>query len=225
MNFSTSAIIVAAGRGKRMGSVDKSFIKSRGIPIIKYSFDCLYRYKYVKEIIIVMNEKNMVKGKELFRSSSNVKIVPGGDTRAESAKQGVLRAKEEFVLIHDAVRPFITRELLDEMFSAMQEGVDAVIPGTPVKSTIKKINNDSFVEETLERKKLIEVQTPELFRRNALLNAYEKCTLGGITDEAMLIENMQGKVKVVKGLEENIKITTPFDLILMEGIIKKWSKK
>ena len=221
MNLSASAIIVAAGRGKRMGGIDKSFIKLRGTPIIKYSFDCLYRYKYIKEIIIVMNEKNIDKGKELFKSY-NVKIVLGGNTRAESAKRGVMQAREEFVLIHDAVRPFITQKLLNEIFFAIKDA-DAVIPGIPVKSTIKKINDASFVEETLKRDKLVKVQTPELFKRNVLLDAYKKYPINDITDEAMLIERMQGKVKVVKGLEENIKITTPFDLILMEGIINKWN--
>ncbi len=221
MNLSASAIIVAAGRGKRMGGIDKSFIKLRGTPIIKYSFDCLYRYKYIKEIIIVMNKKNIDKGKELFKSY-DVKIVLGGNTRAESAKQGVLQAKEEFVLIHDAVRPFITPKLLNEIFFAIKDA-DAVIPGIPVKSTIKKINDASFVEETLKRDKLVKVQTPELFKRNVLLDAYKKYPINDITDEAMLIERMQGKVKVVKGLEENIKITTPFDLILMEEIINKWN--
>ena len=221
MNLSASAIIVAAGRGKRMGGIDKSFIKLRGTPIIKYSFDCLYRYKYIKEIIIVMNEKNIDKGKELFKSY-NVKIVLGGNTRAESAKRGVMQAREEFVLIHDAVRPFITQKLLNEIFFAIKDA-DAVIPGIPVKSTIKKINDASFVEETLKRDKLVKVQTPELFKRNVLLDAYKKYPINDITDEAMLIERMQGKVKVVKGLEENIKITTPFDLILMEEIINKWN--
>ena len=223
MNLSASAVIVAAGRGKRMGDVDKSFIKLRGIPIIKYSFDCLYQYKYIKEIIIVMNKENIDKGKELFKSY-DVKIVLGGNTRAESAKQGVLQAKEEFVLIHDAVRPFITPKLLSEIFFAIKDA-DAVITGIPVKPTIKKINDDSFVEETLRREKLVKVQTPELFKRNVLLDAYEKYPLNDVTDEAMLIERMQRRVKVVKGLEENIKITTPFDLILMEGIINKWNRE
>jgi len=224
MEFSVSAVIVAAGKGKRIGGIDKSFIKLRGKPIIKYSFDCLSQHKFVKEVVVVMNKENIEKGK-MFLKSAKLRIMLGGDTRAESAKKGVLQSKEAFVLIHDAVRPFITEKLLGRVFSEMNSGVDAVITGIPIKSTIKEVDSRFFVKRTIEREKLINVQTPQLFRRSALVDAYKKYNLEGITDEAMLIEIAGGKIKVVKGLEENIKITTPFDLILMEGVMQKWSKE
>jgi len=224
MDFSVSVIIVAAGRGKRIGSLDKSFVNLNGKPVISYSFNCLSQYKFVREIIVVLNNKNIKEGKTLLMSDK-LTVVLGGDTRAESVQNGVLKAKEEFVLIHDAARPFITKELVDRIFAGMTIGVDAVIPAIPVKSTVKFIDENFFVEKTVDRKRLVIVQTPQLFRKKALLDAYHKSNLAGITDEAMLIEKMGGKVKTVNGLEENLKITTPFDLILMEGEAKTWNKE
>ncbi len=224
MDFSVSAIIVAAGKGKRIGGLDKSFVDLNGKPVISYSFDCLSRYKFVKEMIVVLNSKNIKEGKVLL-ASDKLTAVPGGDTRAESVRNGVLKSKEEFVLVHDAARPFITEELLDRIFDELTPGVDAVIPVIPVKSTVKYIDGNSFVEKTVDRKGLVVVQTPQLFRKKALLDAYRRSNLIGITDEAMLIEKMGGKVKAVGGIEENLKITTPFDLILMEGVAKKWNKE
>ncbi len=226
MNFSVSAIIVAAGKGKRIGGLDKSFVNLNGKPIISYSFNCLSQYKFVREIIVVLNSKNIKEGKALLMPDKlTLTAVLGGDTRAESVRNGVLKAKEEFVLIHDAARPFVTEELLDRIFAGMASGVDAVIPVIPVKSTVKYIDENSFVEKTVDRKRLVIVQTPQLFRKKALLDAYRGSSLIGITDEAMLIEKTNGKVRVVVGMEENLKITTPFDLILMEGVLKKWSKE
>jgi len=224
MDFSVSVIIVAAGKGKRIGSLDKSFVNLHGKPVISYSFNCLSQYKFVREIIVVLNNKNIKEGKTLLMSDK-LTVVLGGDTRAESVRNGVLKAKEEFVLIHDAARPFITKELVDRIFAGMTTGVDAVIPAIPIKSTVKFIDENSFVEKTVDRKKLVIVQTPQLFRKKRLLDAYHKSNLIGITDEAILIEKTNGKVKVIEGIEENLKITTPFDLILMEGVLKKWNKE
>ncbi len=224
MNFSVSAIIVAAGKGKRMGGLDKSFVNLNGKPVISYSFNCLSQHKFVREIIAVLNSKNIKEGEALLMSDKLTAVL-GGDTRAESVRSGVLKAREKFVLIHDAARPFITEELLDRIFAGMTTGVDAVIPVIPVKSTVKYIDENSFVERTVDRKRLVIVQTPQLFRKKALLDAYHKSNLIGITDEAMLIEKTNGKVKVMEGIEENLKITTPFDLILMEGVLKKWNKE
>ena len=218
-----SVVLVAAGKGKRLGGIDKSFIKIRGKEAILYSLNVFLSFPNVKEIIVVLNSENIKKARKLI-SDEKVKFVLGGDTRAESVKNGVMQAKLPFVMVHDAARPFITDNLLRRIADGMKE-TDAVIPVLKVKHTIKQVE-DGFVKTTLSRESLVLVQTPQFFRREQLLKAYDGLSLNGsITDEAMLIEKMGGRIKVVNGMEENIKITTPFDLIILEGIIGKWNGK
>ncbi len=218
-----SVVLVAAGKGKRLGGIDKSFIKIRGKEAILYSLNVFLSFPNVKEIIVVLNSENIKKARKLI-SDEKVKFVLGGDTRAESVKNGVMQAKLPFVMVHDAARPFITDNLLRRIADGMKE-TDAVIPVLKVKPTIKQVE-DGFVKTTLSRESLVLVQTPQFFRREQLLKAYDGLSLNGsITDEAMLIEKMGGRIKVVNGMEENIKITTPFDLIILEGIIGKWNGK
>ncbi len=217
-----SAVLVAAGKGKRLGGIDKAFIKIRGKEAILYSLDVFLSFSYVKEVIVVLNKGNMEKAKK-FIDNEKVKFVLGGRTRAESVKNGVVLAKSPFVMVHDAARPFITNSLLRRITDGIEKA-DAVIPVLKVKPTIKQTES-GFVKTTLNRENLVLVQTPQFFRREQLLRAYNKLSLDSITDEATLIEKMGGKVKVVCGMEENIKITTPFDLIILEGIIGKWNIK
>ncbi len=215
-----SVILVAAGRGKRLGGVDKAFVKIKGREVILYSLNVFLSMRSVKEIIIVLNDSNINKAKVLIKNDK-VRFVLGGKTRAESVKNGVMVSRFPFILVHDAARPFIRKEFVEHIISSIGDA-DAVIPVLKVKPTVKYVEN-GFVKETLNREKLVFVQTPQFFKKDALINAYEKVPLSGITDESMLIEKTGGRVKVTEGIEENLKITTPFDLIVLEGIIKKWN--
>ena len=213
-----SLIIVAAGFGRRLGGVDKAFVKIAGKEIILYSFETFEKVSQIKEKIIVVNKENVDKAKSVFHGK-NVKFVFGGRIRAESVKNGVLVAKENFVMVHDAARPFVSVPLIERIINALK-GADSVIPTLKVKPTIKIVEN-SFVSRTLKRDTLAVVQTPQLFRKEQLLFAYEKFTdLSGITDESMLIEKLGRRVRVVEGEETNLKITTPLDLIIAKEIIK-----
>ncbi len=213
-----SLIIVAAGFGRRLGGVDKAFVKVAGKEIILYSFETFEKVPQIKEKIIVVNKKNVDKAKSVFHGK-NVKFVFGGNIRAESVKNGVLAAKERFVMVHDAARPFLSVSLIDRVINGLK-GADSVIPTVKVKPTIKVIEN-SFVSKTLDRNTLAVVQTPQLFRKEQLLSAYKKFTdLSDITDESMLIEKLGKRVRVVEGEETNLKITTPLDLIVAREIIK-----
>ncbi len=213
-----SLIIVAAGFGRRLGGVDKAFVKIAGKEIILYSFETFEKVPQIKEKIIVVNKENVDKAKNVFRGK-NVKFVFGGRLRAESVKNGVLIAKKNFVMVHDAARPFVSLPLIERIIDALKDA-DSVIPALKVKPTIKIVEN-SFVSRTLKRDTLVVVQTPQLFRKEQLLSAYEKFTdLSGITDESMLIEKLGKPVRVVEGGEKNLKITTPLDLIVAEEIIK-----
>ncbi len=213
-----SLIIVAAGFGRRLGGVDKAFVKIAGKEIILYSFETFEKVPQIKEKIIVVNKENVDKAKNVFRGK-NVKFVFGGRLRAESVKNGVLIAKKNFVMVHDAARPFVSLPLIERIIDALKDA-DSVIPALKVKPTIKIVEN-SFVSRTLKRDTLVVVQTPQLFRKEQLLSAYEKfADLSGITDESMLIEKLGKPVRVVEGEEKNLKITTPLDLIVAEEIIK-----
>ncbi len=215
-----SVVLVAAGRGERLDGTDKAFIKIRGKELVLYSLNTFLTFEPVKEVILVLNKKNLPKAKSLVKNS-RVRFVLGGRTRAESVKKGVMETRNSFVMIHDAARPFITESLLERITKALSSA-DAVIPTLNIKPTIKETEN-GFVKRTLNREKLVSVQTPQLFKKELLLKAYERISLNGATDEAVLIEKIGEQIKVVKGIEENIKITTPFDLIILEGIIKKWN--
>ena len=213
-----SLIIVAAGFGRRLGGVDKAFVKIAGKEIILYSFETFEKVPQIKEKIIVVNKENANKAKSVFHGK-NVKFVFGGSIRAESVKNGVLVAKENFVMVHDAARPFVSVSLIERVINALK-GADSVIPTLKVKPTIKVVE-DGFVFRTLKRDTLAVVQTPQLFRKEQLLSAYEKFTdLSGITDESMLIEKLGRRVRVVEGEEKNLKITTPLDLIVAREIVK-----
>lgn len=213
-----SLIIVAAGFGRRLGGVDKAFVKIAGKEIILYSFETFEKVPQIKEKIIVVNKENVDKAKSVFHGK-NVKFVFGGSIRAESVKNGVLVAKENFVMVHDAARPFVSVSLIERVINALK-GADSVIPTLKVKPTIKVVE-DGFVFRTLKRDTLAVVQTPQLFRKEQLLSAYEKFTdLSGITDESMLIEKLGKRVRVVEGEEKNLKITTPLDLIVSKEIVK-----
>lgn len=213
-----SLIIVAAGFGRRLGGVDKAFVKIAGKEIILHSFETFEKVPQIKEKIIVVNKENVDKAKSVFHGK-NVKFVFGGSIRAESVKNGVLVAKENFVMIHDAARPFVSVSLIERVINALK-GADSVIPTLKVKPTIKVVE-DGFVFRTLKRDTLAVVQTPQLFRKEQLLSAYEKFTdLSGITDESMLIEKLGKRVRVVEGEEKNLKITTPLDLIVAREIVK-----
>ena len=213
-----SLIIVAAGFGRRLGGVDKAFVKIAGKEIILHSFETFEKVPQIKEKIIVVNKENVDKAKSVFHGK-NVKFVLGGSIRAESVKNGVLVAKENFVMVHDAARPFVSVSLIERVINALK-GADSVIPTLKVKPTIKVVE-DGFVFRTLKRDTLAVVQTPQLFRKEQLLSAYEKFTdLSGITDESMLIEKLGKRVRVVEGEEKNLKITTPLDLIVSKEIVK-----
>ena len=219
--MNVSVVIVAAGKGKRLGGVDKAFIKIKGKPILFYSVEKFLSVPEVSEIVVVVNSQNESKARA-FLKNSGIRFATGGETRAESVRNGVNKTSGEFVMIHDAVRPFITKSLILKLIEEIKSS-DAVIPVLPVKPTIKEVEN-GFVKRTLPREKLFTVQTPQIFKKEKLLKAYKLVPIEGATDEAMLVERIGGTVKTVRGIEENIKITTPFDLILLKSIMEKWKE-
>lgn len=223
----TSAIIVAAGKGRRMGrDYNKQYIVLGDKPMLAHTINVFEENKLIDEIILVVGKdeigfvnEDIVK-KYKFKKISNV--VEGGAQRQDSVYNGLKAVDNEcsIVLIHDGARPFVTNNIIEEGIN-IAKNVDACIVAVPVKDTIKVVNTDMYVADTPNRETLWSVQTPQIFKYKLLMNAYENLQHNqvNITDDAMLVESLGHKVKIIDGSYENIKITTPEDLILGEGIL------
>lgn len=227
MSAFVSAIIVAAGGSTRMGTADsKQFIPLLDRPVIEYTLSAFQKCGLIKEIVVVCREQDAQRIKEIADTNafSKVKaVVNGGDSRAQSVKNGIAAAnpQAEYYAIHDGARPLITVEEIKRVCEAAFETGAATL-GTSVTDTIKIVDGYDIIERTPLRSQLKAVQTPQVFETElysfALDNAGDR--LDGFTDDCSLIENMGGEVKVVKGSKENIKLTTPIDIIIAESILR-----
>jgi 2-C-methyl-D-erythritol 4-phosphate cytidylyltransferase len=214
-------IIVGAGHSERMGT-DKMFLPLADKPILAWSTDVCQNYKPITKIVLVLNEKNLKLGHKLISERGWTKVIAiclGGERRQDSVKEGLNKLGEcNWVIIHDGARPFLTSDLLNSGLEAATI-TGAASAAVPVKDTIKLSNNDGIVVKTLPRDKLWMIQTPQIFRFDIITRAYEKNS-NDVTDDASLIENSNGKVKLYMGSYKNTKITTPDDIVLAEAIAR-----
>lgn len=222
----TTAIILAAGEGLRFKhSIHKSLIQIDSQPAIIHCLKAFSRHPFIKEIILAVNPRNyagILKEIKQFRIAKVTKIVLGGKRRQDSvlnALSGVSKSAN-LVLIHDGARPFIDKKTISSVIKKADR-VGAAIVGVPVKSTIKKLKVDYLVEKTLNRKNLWEIQTPQVFKKELILEAYRRFGQIEVTDDAMLVEKMKRRVSVVLGSYNNIKITTAEDLFTAREIAKR----
>lgn len=214
-----SVIIVAAGTGSRMNmGINKQFIKLEGKEIIAYTIEKFYYNNKIDDIVVVVkkDESELFKKEILDKYNfKNVKIAYGGKERQDSVYNGLklLDKKCNIVLIHDGARPFVSNKIIDSCIEKAKEH-KAVVVGVPVKDTIKVIDNDNNIVDTPNRSALWAVQTPQTFDYNILIDAYKDAFKSGFygTDDAMLIERIGYKVKMIEGSYNNIKITTQEDL-------------
>lgn len=227
MSIFVSAIIVAAGGSVRMGIEDsKQFIPLLGKPAIEYTLRAFDKCNLIQEVVVVCRaqDKNRIEQLVSVNDFQKVKkITLGGDSRAESVRNGIKVADEEakYFAIHDGARPLITVDEIQRVVEAAFE-VGAATLGTSVTDTIKIVDGFNKIESTPLRSQLRAVQTPQVFDKEIYLFALEKAgnRFLNFTDDCSLIENMGGEVEVVKGSEENIKLTTPIDIVLAESILK-----
>ncbi len=227
MSAFVSAIIVAAGGSTRMGTAgSKQFIPLLECPVIEYTLRAFQDCKLISEIVVVSREQDAQQIKEIADNNgfSKVKaVVNGGDSRAHSVKNGIAAASSgaEYYAIHDGARPLITVEEIDRVTEAAFETGAATL-GTSVTDTIKIVNGYNVIESTPLRSQLRAVQTPQVFEKDLYTFALENAgdNLINFTDDCSLIEHMGGEVEVVKGSKENIKLTTPVDVIIAESILK-----
>ncbi|MDA1278672.1 MAG: 2-C-methyl-D-erythritol 4-phosphate cytidylyltransferase [Chloroflexi bacterium] len=218
-------VLVAAGKGSRMGDVDKQTALLGGEPVISHSLKVFESYEDVGAVVLVMSVDNVEAGRRVVRDGSFSKVVDvviGGDRRQDSVKIGmnVLATRPEgvpeFVLIHDGARPFVDSEMLTRGLSAAQK-LGAAIAAVPVIDTIK-IAPHKVVTSTPERSGMWAVQTPQIFRFDVLKIAHEIVT-DDATDDASMVEQVGGLVGIFDGSYDNIKITTPSDLELASLIL------
>lgn len=218
--MSVWAVIVAAGRGERLGlDRPKAFASLGGRPLLAESLERLDTSEWIDAIVVVAppdwEEPVILLSEELGCSKVNA-AVPGGETRAASVRAGLAEVPDEaaVVLVHDAARPLLAEEVIERLLTTLPEGWDGVIPGVPIADTVKRVDRDQVVE-TLDRSGLVVAQTPQAFVWPALRDAAR----GGddATDCAVLVEARGGRIKVVPGDRRLVKITDRSDLELVEG--------
>lgn len=220
-----TAIVLAAGEGRRLKSkVPKPLVEINSKPVIIYALSVLSRHPAIKEIILVVNQKNLKIIKDKIRSyriKKIKKIVLGGKLRQDSVRNGlaVVNPQADLILIHDGARPFINKEIVASVIKEAGH-FKAAIAAVPVKATIKKSHGKNIVKKTLDRESLWEVQTPQVFNKDLILEAYRRFGNNAVTDDASLVEKLGAKVRIVMGSYVNIKITTPEDLLIAGAILK-----
>lgn len=266
------AIVLAGGSGSRMKSdIKKQYLQIGDYPVLWYSLRVFQDCTRINEIVLVCGAEEIEKCRQQFAEqygfSKIKKIVAGGKERYHSVYEGLKAIGDcDYVLIHDGARPFISADILEHIFAALEQ-CPACVVGMPVKDTIKISDPDGYVEQTLPREKLWMIQTPQSFSYSLIRRAYDELILqeetediedtdyceqlqskffrsdGGcsntdqsgrlrnrarkkITDDAMVAETiLHIPVKLIEGSYDNIKITTPEDLVLAEVLAGKYQKK
>lgn len=212
------ALILAAGLGERLGvSRPKAFVELAGRPLLQWSLGVLASVAEIERIVVALPEG--------LQAPAGTVGVRGGAVRSESVRLALAAAGPgDPVLVHDAARPLLTADLVRSTLSAVEgDGVDAAIAATPVTDTVKQADEDCVVTRTLDRAGLWAVQTPQVFRRDALERALDVSdeVLAQATDDAWLIERAGGRVVVVPAPPENLKVTTTLDLDLAELLLAR----
>lgn len=226
MNKKTDAIIVAAGRGTRMGAdVNKVFLKLLDKEMLAYTLDIFENNENIDNIIIVTRKQDIALCQNLVKKYGFKKIlyiVEGGNTRQESVYNGLKKTDADFVCIHDGARALIDNECIN---NAIKEAkiYKAAALGVKCKDTLKISDENGFIVSTINRENTYQIQTPQVFFKNDILNAHKKAIEDNLlfTDDCGVIEHYGGKVKIVEGSYDNIKLTTSDDIVIAENILKR----
>jgi 2-C-methyl-D-erythritol 4-phosphate cytidylyltransferase len=210
------SIVVAGGSGRRFGQL-KQFSPLGGRLVLEWAVEACRPYS--NGVVLVLPAEAGLPGAAQHGADT---VVRGGESRAASVGRGLaaVPADAELVLVHDAARPLTTAAVFEAVLGALAEdGVDGAVPGVPVRDTIKQVDTASTITATLDRTTLVAVQTPQGFRAAALRRAHAAEGTDGATDDAVLVEAVGGRVKVVPGDPANLKITTPGDLAQAERLL------
>jgi 2-C-methyl-D-erythritol 4-phosphate cytidylyltransferase len=225
-----TAIIVAAGEGRRFGGpVSKTFLPIAGRPLVLRTLDRFFSTRSIEKVILVVADQELRKSQELIESDPNLShrswvLQAGGASRQASVRRGLERLEPdcEIVAIHDGARPFVSSSLIDRCIDEAYR-VGSVVIGVPVRDTIKVVSEEHWVQATPARKALWEIQTPQVFRKEIILQAHDWGVRHAteMTDDSALVEQIGQRVFLLEGERTNIKITVPEDLLLAEVLLRE----
>ena len=217
-----AVVIPAAGSGRRMGGVAKPWLELGGQPVLRHTLRPFLDHPRVRWVVVALRADDVAAPPAwLAGLDARVVLVEGGDERAVSVMRALDAVPDEaaVVIVHDAARPLVTRELIDRTLAAVAEGQGAVA-ALPMPDTVKRVV-DGRVVDTPDRSELWRAQTPQAFPRRLLIDAYRAAALLGrtTTDDASVVERYGGHVVVVEGDARNLKVTEPADVVVAEALI------
>ncbi|HUF13827.1 MAG TPA: 2-C-methyl-D-erythritol 4-phosphate cytidylyltransferase [Longimicrobiales bacterium] len=219
-----AVVIPAAGSGRRMGSVRKQYLELAGEPVLLRTLRPFLAHPSVRWIVVALPEADVAEPPAWLRDlDARVTLIAGGDERAESVRRALDSVPEEadVVVVHDAARPLVTRTLIDRTLASVTKEQGA-IAALPIGDTVKRVGKDGVIEGTPDRGRLWRAQTPQAFPRALLLEAYRAAAAVGTieaTDDAAVVERNGGRVVVVDGDPENLKVTEPADVIIATALL------
>ncbi len=223
------AIIPTAGLGKRFKTkIPKALVSLKGKPIIVHTLAVFEKNFSIESLILVVPTRCLNRFEQVvkqYKLRKVKKIIAGGQNRCDSVKNGLqaIDSDTKMIVVHDGARPLLTNSILDRAIRLGRRW-KAVVVAVPVKSTIKSVDKKTLaVQKTLNRSELWEIQTPQVFKRDILCEAYQNIK-DNPTDDAALVERLGHKVKILPGDYKNIKITTPEDLKIAEVFLKQKNK-
>lgn len=219
------AVIAAAGSSTRMGE-DKLFLSLGEEPALVHTLRAFQAASEISELVVVTRQELIVPVAQLCRDYSLdkvSKVIAGGQTRTESVRLGVLEltSDPELIAIHDGARPFVTGAIITETVAAAKK-YGAAAPAVPLTDTVKELDDSGLAARTVDRDKLRAVQTPQIFQEGLIRAALQKALEDGdvLTDDCAAVEHLGMKVMLTQGSEENIKLTTPADLVYARAILE-----
>jgi len=217
------AVVVCAGMANRMGGIDKIFTNICGVPVIARTLLACMKSECITSITVVTKPENFEKVIKLCKQygiTKPVAVIGGGDSRAQSVEYGVSAADSEFVAIMDGARPLVKPSFIDETCRAAFEYGAAAL-GVKMTDTVKRIDNQNNIVETVDRTSLVRIQTPQVFNRREYISLLNKSRafVYDLTDDCALFEHFGKPIKVVYGSDDNIKLTVKDDLNICERLV------
>lgn len=225
--YFVSCIVAAGGSGNRMGSADnKLFLELCGVPVLAHTLMVLDKSAYIDEIVIAAREVDIIRIKNIIETYSITKataVVRGGAHRGASVKAALsaVAEKADLIAVHDGARPLLEETVISAVVEdAKKHGAAAT--GVRPKCTLKRADGEGFIKETVDRSEIFEIQTPQVFTKPLLFQAYntDEETLSSATDDCSLVERLGETIKITEGSYRNIKITTPEDIPVAESLLE-----